>query len=198
VCDAEDSREVKITGEPGAGITLSSPFWSPDGAHIAYLSTVQGEKPAWHIRVSDARTGESKTVYQANSVVRLLGWSPDGGLFLATIDGKQGIWPSPARVTLIRVALDQGSARAIATIDSTYLYTTHLSPDGRLIGLVSRQEGKGNIWAVSTQDGKARKLTANNDPKLYFSTLSWSPDSKTIYFDKQSRFSLISIINNFK
>jgi hypothetical protein len=42
------------------------------------------------------------------------------------------------------------------------------------------------------------RLTVNNDPQLYFSTLAWSPDSRAIYYGKQSRFSLLSMISNFK
>jgi len=45
--------------------------------------------------------------------------------------------------------------------------------------------------------GEAKKLTANNDSRLYFSSLAWSPAINSIFFGKQSRYSLLSMINNF-
>ena len=46
--------------------------------------------------------------------------------------------------------------------------------------------------------GPAKKLSANGDQNLYFSSLSWSPDGRTIYFGKQSRRSLLAMIANFE
>ena len=198
VCSADGQRDVRITAPAGADARFSSPLWSPDGGRIAYLATYEGEKPIWNLSVSDVKTGESKIIYQAGSVLRLLGWSPDGALFIATSEGKSAGSASPTQVKIIRASAEKGESLPVATTDSTYLHSVQLAPDGRHIVFVSRQEGKGNIWVVSTQDGKARKLTTNSDPRLYFSSISWSPDAKTIYFDKQSRNSLISMIDNFR
>ena len=198
VCDAEGQRDVKVTGETEAGSRLSSPLWSPDGAHIAYLSNSQGGNGTWSLRVSDLIKGETKTVHQTNSVLRLLGWSPDGALFIATIEGKPNVWPSPAQVKIVGISVEQGAVSPVGLAELAYLYTTELSPDGQLVAFVSRQEGKCNICVLSTRDGKTRKLTTNNDPRLFFSALSWSPDSKRILFDKQSRYSLLHMISNFR
>jgi Tol biopolymer transport system component len=82
--------------------------------------------------------------------------------------------------------------------DATYLYNIHLSADKKTLAFTSRQGGKDNVWAIPANGGEAKRLTANNDLILYFSSLSWSPDSRTIYFGKQSRHSLLSMITNFK
>ncbi|MDQ3011126.1 MAG: hypothetical protein M3X11_10555, partial [Acidobacteriota bacterium] len=66
------------------------------------------------------------------------------------------------------------------------------------IAFTSRQDGKDNVWLIPANGGEARKLTANSDLKLYFSSLSWSPDGRAIYFGRQSRHSLLSMIINFK
>jgi Tol biopolymer transport system component len=189
---------VKVTDETTATSRLSSPLWSPDGARIAYLSESHGEKAIWSVRVADLKTGVTKSVHQTDSVARLLGWSPDGALFIATIEGKPSVWSSPAQVKIVRLSVEQATVASVGLADLAYLYTTELSPDGQLVAFVSRQEGKGNISVLSTRDGKTRKVTSNNDPRLFFSALSWSPDSKRIVFDKQSRYSLLHMISNFR
>ena len=198
LCDADGQGDVKVTDETDAGSRLSSPLWSPDGARIAYLSESHGEKATWSVRVSDLKTGVTKSVHQTDFVARLLGWSPDGALFIATIEGRASVWSSPAQVKIVRLSVEQGIASPVGLADFAYLYTTELSPDGQLVAFVSRQEGKGNIFVLSTRDGKTRRVTANNDPRLFFSALTWSPDSKRILFDKQSRYSLLHLINNFR
>jgi hypothetical protein len=42
--------------------------------------------------------------------------------------------------------------------------------------------------------GAAKKVTSNNDARLFLSSITWSPDGKNIYFGKQNRFSMISMI----
>jgi len=67
-----------------------------------------------------------------------------------------------------------------------------------MLAYVSNRDGKDNIWLLRPVGGEARKITSNNDNRLYFSTLAWSPDSRAIYFGKQTRYSLLSMVTNFK
>jgi Tol biopolymer transport system component len=73
-----------------------------------------------------------------------------------------------------------------------------LSPNGRFIGFISNQDGKDNVWIVPAIGGEAIKLTTNSDPRLYLSSLAWSPDAKAIYYGKQSKSSMVSKIDNFR
>ena len=68
-----------------------------------------------------------------------------------------------------------------------------------MLAYVSNRDGKDNIWLMRLMaGGEARKITSNNDNRLYFSTLAWSPDNRAIYFGKQTRYSLLSMVTNFK
>lgn len=103
-----------------------------------------------------------------------------------------------SEINIEEVALDSGQPHALTKLQSAYLYNLHLSADGRWLAYVAQPEGKDNLYLMPARGGAARRLTANNDARLYFSSLAWSPDGKAIYFGKQSRYSLLSMITNFK
>ena len=126
-----------------------------------------------------------------------MGWAEYGkGLIIAAVNGKTP-GPSLTDVVLAEIRLADGAQRTLTKLQSAYLYNIHLSVDGRMIAFVSQADGKDNLWLIPARSSTAKKLTANNDPRLYFSSLAWSPDSKAIFFGKQSRYSLLSMITNF-
>jgi Tol biopolymer transport system component len=202
----DGSSETRISSTNSDTFVLC-PLWSPDGDRIAYVSrgpergngeTPDGGKMIWKVWVKELATGKLTIIYQADSVLLLLGWSGSAGsLLLASAEAKS-IAPSPTSVSLIGLSVTGAARTSIAHFQSTYLYNTHLSPDGRTIAFVSRQGGRDNVWLIPATGGEARKITRNPDARLYYSSLTWSRDGRAIYFGKQSRGSLISIIDNFR
>ncbi len=104
----------------------------------------------------------------------------------------------PTEVRLIQVSVETGAERLIKTLSSAYAYNIHLSADRKMVAFTSRRDGKDDLWVIPASGGEAKKLTANNDPKLYFSSLAWSPDGQALFFGKQSRYSLLSMVTNYK
>ena len=193
---ADGSKDTQITNNRDGDMYFYCPLWSADDKRIAYTTSLLN-KLAYEVFVMDPETKEARGVLKSQTFLRLLGWSADGEhLILATVKGKPT--PSPTEVYLVEVAVATGEQHPIEVLQSAYLYNIHLSADKNNIAFASHQDRKDNIWATPASGGKARKLTANNDPRLYFSSLSWSPDGKEVYFGKQSRFSLLSMITNFK
>jgi Tol biopolymer transport system component len=202
----DGSAETRISSTDSDQFVLC-PLWSPDGGRIAYVSRGpdhgNGEKPdggkmIWKVWVREMASGKLTIIYQADSILLLLGWSGSGGnLLLASVEAKS-IAPSATSVSLIGLSVTGGARTAIAHLESTYLYNTHLSPDCQSIAFVSRQDGRDNVWLVPASGGVAEKITKNTDPRLYYSSLTWSRDGTAIYFGKQSRGSLISMIDNFR
>jgi hypothetical protein len=147
----------------------------------------------WQVNVE---TKESKLILHSDTQLRLLGWSESSqGLLLVSTRGKA--FDALTEVDLAEVSLADRALRTIATEPSTYRYNIHLSPDRRTIAYVAHRDGKDNIWTIALSGGSARMITANRDPRMYFSNLAWSPDGSTIFFGKQSRYSLLSMITNF-
>ena len=105
---------------------------------------------------------------------------------------------TPPATAIRAVSVKTGQARELTVLKDAYFYNIFLSPDKGTIGFTSRASGNDNVWISPLEGGEPRKLTGNNDPRLYFSSLAWSPDGKTIYFGKQSRFTLLSMLINQK
>jgi TolB protein len=202
VIAADGSSDTQITNNGDPNLFVNCPLWSSDGKFVAYSSKPNkvpaGAKTAYAVWVNDVGTKNSKAVFQSDSFTRMIGWSQDDKeLILASFKGRASS-SRPAEVDLISISAETSEQHAIATLQSTYLYNIHLSADRKNIAFTSRQDGKDNVWVIPANGGEAKRLTANNDLKLYFSSLSWSPDGRTIYFGKQSRHSLLSMVTNFK
>jgi serine/threonine protein kinase len=201
IVSADGSGEARIIRDTTSE-SFYSPLWSPDGKHAIYLSQARTKsadgKIIWQLWLTEIETGKSEAAFQRDSVLRLLGWAIAGNdAIVATVEGKTSS-PTAADVDLFHVVTAGGSSRPFATLKSAYLYNIQLSPDGRTIAFASHQDGRDNIWLIPALGGTVRKITANADPQLYFSSLTWSTDGKTIYYGKQSRYSLISAVDNFR
>jgi eukaryotic-like serine/threonine-protein kinase len=199
---ADGSSDVQLTDNGDANLPINCPLWAAHGKFIAYSSKPNrvpaGGKSSYAVWVIEVATKQAKTIFQSESFTRIIGWAEDDqALILATFKGRASS-SRPADIDLLRVSATTGQQQTIATLQATYLYNIHLSADKKTLAFTSRQDGKDNIWAIPANGGEAKRLTANNDLKLYFSSLSWSPDCRTIYFGKQSRHSLLSMITNFK
>jgi Tol biopolymer transport system component len=196
---ADGSSDTQLTNNSDANLVLQSPLWSSDGKWIAYNSKTNqpvAGKLIYGVWVANVETKESRLVYQAETFLRLLGWAEsEKALILVSVKGKTS--EAFSDVDLTEVTIASGAEWSIVMQPSTYRYNVHLSPDRRMIAYVAHRDGKDNVWIIPAGGGTARMVTANQDPRLYFSSLAWSPDGNTIFFGRQSRYSLLSMITNF-
>lgn len=190
---ADGSIRDKVSDNAISEMSFTRPLWSPNGDRIASVlapSYSSGDKSyGWSIWISG-----SGSIFRYPFWLRLIGWAPSGeSVIAASTESEDGF--KLADVDLFEVSA--GSRLPIAQLKLSYPNNIELSPDGKFVACVSRQDGRDNIWIVSASGGPVTKLTANTDPRTYFSALAWSPDGKTIYYSKQSRSSQVSIIDNF-
>ncbi len=200
IVNADGSNETQLTNNNDSKLYFFCPLWSPDGKRIVFSSKTGNStgKPTYSIWIIDTETKNLRLMTQQKTFFRLIGWMLNGKeLILVSTDGSEtsGL---QTEVALTRLETETGKTQPIAILKDTYLYNIHLATDGKNIAFAAHREGKDNIWLIPANGGVEKKLTNNNDARLYFSSLAWSPDNNSIYFGKQSRYSLLSMVSNFK
>ena len=197
--NADGSSETQLTNND-ANLYYSCPLWSADGKRIAFTAktgNVEG-KPTFSVLVLNTETKNIDPILSGNTFIRLVGWSQSGNdLILASVEGS-GAYSFLKDVTLLQAQVITKKMSEIAKLKETYLFNIHLSIDKKSIAFVAHRDGKDNVWVLPVGGGEARQMTGNNDSRLYFSSLAWSPDNNTIFFGKQSRYSLLSMLTNFR
>jgi eukaryotic-like serine/threonine-protein kinase len=200
IVNADGSNETQLTSNNDSKLYFYCPLWSADGKRITFSSKTgnSSKKPTYSIWIIDPETKNLRMMTQQKTFFRLIGWMQNGKeLILVSTDGFEtnGL---QTEVSLLRLEIETGKTQPIVALKDTYLYNIHLAPDGKNIAFAAHREGKDNIWLIPITGGAEKRLTNNNDSRLYFSSLAWSPDNNSIYFGKQSRYSLLSMVSNFK
>jgi Tol biopolymer transport system component len=160
------------------------------------MSTADQTKFRWSIWI--LMDGQANQIYQSDSVTRLVGWSPSGnGLIIKSIDGnKEQI--SPEEVSIFQISLDSSAPYLISKLNVTYFYNIQLSPDRKTLAYVTRAGGTDAIQTVPANGGVKKTLISSSDARVYFSSLTFAPDGKALYYGKQAKWQIISMIDSFK
>lgn len=196
---ADGSVKTKLSNNNDPTMKLFCPMWSSDGNRLAYLAqpTATGRasrKVLMHERGADSAS--EQTLFQTDWRIRMVGWSESGTDFLVGLVVPEESGPI-VNLDLRRIIPGQVGARLISQLSGVYFNSPRLSPDGKLVAFVSRQNNCDNIWQVSLDDRRLKQLTSNTNSQLRLAGLAWAPDRKGIYFSKQSTTTTIWAMENF-
>lgn len=166
--DTESGEEIPIAGDDGDAF---SPYWSPDGKRLAYLST-QGGSPQLWVRWMDG--GEAVRLTGLPTSPSSMAWSPDGKSIAYTMlvkdEGlKLGVPPENK---------PEGAewAEPLKTYD---LLTYRADGEGYI------QPGFEKVFIVPATGGAPRQITFG--PYHDGGPVSWSRDGGTLYFGANRR-----------
>jgi eukaryotic-like serine/threonine-protein kinase len=196
----DGTDNFQLTENTDEKLYFYCPLWSPDGKRIAFTAKTgnRAGKPTFSALVIDTELKTSKVLTLQKTFFRLIGWEPSGKyLFLVSTDGSE-TRSLQAEVSILKLDIETGQTQPVAALKDAYLANIQLAADGKTVAFAAHREGKDNIWLIPTAGGEVKQLTRNNDARLYFSSLAWSPDGSSIFFGKQSRYSLLSMLTNFK
>jgi eukaryotic-like serine/threonine-protein kinase len=197
---ADGSSKKKLSNNEEGSVLYFNPTMSTDGKTVAWLALMQphaGKKTVtWSIWM--AEEGIGREVFQSDSVVGIVGWSdPDSQLIFKTISGVNSAPSVPTDVSVSLLDRKTGQQRLRSELKATYFHNVHLAPARNAIAFVTRQDGPDSLRLISTKSGPVRTILTSNDPRVYFSSLNWSPDGKSILYGKQSTWTTFSMLDNF-
>lgn len=198
VADQESRGTRTIYGSDNSKQEISSPLWSPNGQQLAWtVETPDALTGRWSRSLWFSVVGEPqpRQIWQTDENLRLLGWSTEDELIIATLKGDDSNTARRANVRLSRLSITWPVPQLIRELSAAYLSNLQLSSDRRNVSAVMAPDGRDNLWIVSLSGDRFWQVTANTDAKAFISSSAWSPDGQRIYYGKQTRWSLLSIIS---
>jgi eukaryotic-like serine/threonine-protein kinase len=200
VIAADGSQNTKISANVNKGWSVNCPLWSPSGDQIAFVLDSGGSTPLGK-RFRELwvwESGKTKMIFHTGAVLRLLGWTSDDELVAGLVANDDFNRVTPKEVQLISISTKAPRSRLLNKLPRTRQFSVQLSPDKRNVSFVANPSGRENIFLLSLKGGQPRQITQNNDEKIHYSSPVWASDGKTIYFGKQTRWSLLTLIDNLK
>jgi len=149
------------------GILNVVPVWTPDGKHVAFLSSKEGSNVFWQL--ADG-SGGLEQLTDNSSLDVPFSWSPDGQLLAFDEIGSAG-----RSIFVLRMSdrKEQPFLQSKALLDAP-----QFSPDGRWLAYVSDESGRrevyvqpypgpGGKWQIST-DGGTEPQWNHNGRELFY------------------------------
>lgn len=154
-----------------AGRTIE-PSWSPDGKHIAFVSSSENTNGLDLYVMNSDRSDVKKIVSKQNGYTLSPRWAHDGqSIFFYAAWGK--------KFEIYQVKPDGSSLQAI-TDGSANDYMPDPSPDGAKLVFVSERGGNPEIYTMNADGTNVKRLTSDDQVDW---RPRWSPDGSKISFE---------------
>ena len=161
--DGENAQSALASSEP-----IISPAWSPNGAHLAYVS-FESRKPV--VYAHEVASGKRRLLANFRGSNSAPAWSPDGRTLAVTLSRDGG-----SQLYMIDTAGSEPRRLAqSASIDTEPAF----SPDGRTIYFVSDRGGSPQIYRMPAGGGNAERVTFTGS---YNISPAVSPDGRWLAY----------------
>jgi Tol biopolymer transport system component len=182
----QDIWVIDLASGNGTAITNdvypdNAPIWSPDGKHVAYVSTREGLAGIYRKAADGTGAEELLFQYTPGAGMVLTDWSPDGkfitfytGVIVLVPVGTPGDAKSRKEIDWLREDYEAGQGR--------------FSPDGRFMAYLSNEEkfDRGEVYVRpfdpdkpdAPPPGKPIKVSKDGTVGM----ITWRQDGKELYF----------------
>lgn len=169
VLDTRVGFAANLTHRQGSNF---SPIWSPDGQHLAFVSTRDRGRDLYVMNPDGSNLrhlADHVAVYSSSG--RALVWSPDGSqLAFASATGNSS--------DISVVDYDGRNLRRLT--HGSYNFAPAWSPDGSRIAFISNQGGTNQIYAMSATGQDVQQMTDGAQILVVPVELAWSPDGQRL------------------
>lgn len=167
-----------------------APHWSPDGKHLAFITTPEGEKAKPQLYLIAAEGGEPRLLCTMPNGVSDLAWAPDGSrISFTSLEGDEPkqdpkILGAARHRRLWTMRPDQAVPEPVTQANLTireYVW----SPDSQQIALYYSEGAEETDWyhshigVVSANGGAVHKAVHLTRPAR---ALAWSPDGQHLAY----------------
>jgi Tol biopolymer transport system component len=175
------------------------PIWSPAGKSVIFTSLATKEmsprQATYRIWIHQLESSERRMLFESKVPFRLVGLSRDGTNAIITERADPAdLTATPKSTNVYSLSLQTGAKSKVNALENAYIHNVHLSRDREHIAFTSRKDGITTLWTVPVNGGTPKQLFVENDPKVLISSLTWSPDGRSIAFGKQTRTHLLSML----
>jgi len=199
---ADGSQKKQLSDNTNDRLLFFNPTVSTDGKIIAWVGLSPadaGKKTTWSIWLAQAQDGKAAPVVEGDSVLGIVGWSDvQNELIYKAIKGTSSAPSLPVEVNLSVLNAETRQQRTLTDVKATYFQNIYLAPSRNLITFVTRETGADSLRVLPTRGGAVKAVLTTNDPRVYVSTLNWAPGAKSIYYGKQSSWTTLSMLDNFR
>ena len=201
IVSADGSQKKQLSDNTNERLLFFNPTVSTDRNVIAWVALfppdASRKETRWSIWI--ARDGKGSQVFESDSVLGIVGWSDvQNELIIKTIKGVASAPSLPVDVGLLALNAETHQQRPLSDFKATYFQNIYLAPSRNLIGFVTRDAGSDSLRVIPTKGGAVRTVLTTNDARVYLSTLNWAPGGKMIYYGKQSSWTTLSMLDNFR
>ncbi len=198
---ADGAKNAILSNNKEPAENFCCPAWSPDGRSILFVSeysqTSTPPKRMYRLWSIDPTNSAQKMIFESSEQMRFIGFANGGAEAVVVNRNNAKNLAAVAESVQVRIVnLRSGSVSDGPLLQNVYMNNIHLSPDGKTIAFVSRQDERSALFALPIRAGTPKQLIVETDPKILYSTLEWSPDGRSIVFGKQTRTNLISMLSN--
>ncbi len=197
-----DGSDERMLTDLNDGTVAVTPLWAPDGERLAFIRA-KGPAPAYSAEnaeneISIYAHGTITAIARFEVPVSLLCWSlTRNGVYVAVLASGKPLHPHFNTFDIYFVSADgSGRVQKVSRLPNARRFGIRISPDQKWIAYTQRRDDVDDLHIVPMGSSEPRRITTNDDSTVFYSGLTWSPDSRTLLYSKQTGGMQISLISH--